>query len=376
MSVRTADVAVIGAGIAGAAAAHALAERGVSTVLLETEPQPGHHATGRSAAILSETSGHPVVCALTTASRPFLERAADGFTEHPVLTARGLLWIGREGDDAELDALAGRGRALRSSVRRLSADEARTIVAALRPEAVGAGAVHEPDAMTIDVAELLGGFLRHARRRGAVVRTSAEALTFDRADGCWLIGTADGQLSVATVVNAAGAWGDVVAARAGLRPLGLRPLRRTACIVPAPDTVAHWPMVMDIASRLYFEPEPGGLLLSPADEQPSDPCDARPEELDVALAIDQLEQATGIAVRTVRRTWAGLRTFTPDRAPAIGTDPDEPSFVWLVGQGGAGIKTSPAAARVAAAAVLGEPLPADLAGLGLTRDAISPARFR
>lgn len=164
------------------------------------------------------------------------------------------------------------------------------------------------------------------------------------------------------VVNAAGAWGDVVAAAAGVEPVGLAPLRRTACIVAVPGghDVTHWPLVMDAAGTFYAEPEPGGLLLSPADETPDEPGDARPDELDVALAIDRLRDATTLPVRSVRRAWAGLRTFAPDRVPVAGFAPDAPGFYWLVGQGGGGIKTAPALAALAAADILDTPPDLDL----------------
>ena len=169
------------------------------------------------------------------------------------------------------------------------------------------------------------------------------------------------------VVNAAGAWGDVVADRAGVAPLGLRPLRRTACLVPAPAEVASWPLVMDVASRFYFEPEAGGLLLSPADEQPSEPVDASAEMEDVAWALEMLGEATTLDVRHVRSSWAGLRTFTTDRLPAVGWDPDAPGFCWLVGQGGAGIKTAPALATAVAAIVGSATWPAELTARASTQ---------
>ena len=200
------------------------------------------------------------------------------------------------------------------------------------------------------------------------------------ADG-WTLTCAAGDdgpttLTVDVVVDAAGAWGDVVAAGAGVSTLGLRPLRRTACLVPAPPETASWPLVMDVANRFYFEPEAGGLLLSPADEHPSDPVDAVAEMEDVAWSLEMLAEATTLDIRHVRSSWAGLRTFTADRVPAVGWDADAPGFCWLVGQGGAGIKTAPAMAAAVAAIVGEAPWPGDLAELGVTAAALSPARFR
>jgi D-arginine dehydrogenase len=177
-------------------------------------------------------------------------------------------------------------------------------------------------------------------------------------------------------VNAAGGWADVVAARAGVNPLGLVALRRTAAIVPSPDDVATWPLVMDIAGRYYCEPETGGLLISPADETPLDPCDAQPDELDVALALERVRDASGLPLRSVRRAWAGLRTFAPDRVPVLGEDPAAPGFWWLAGQGGAGIKTAPAMAQLLTRAMDRLAFPSHALELGVTPDALSPVRFR
>lgn len=365
------DVVVIGAGIAGAAAAWALAEH-VGVTLVERESAAGMHATGRSAAMLSETSGHPVVGALAKASRGFLEQPPDGFCATPLTTPRGLAWIGREGDTELLDDLVTTAATVDADIRRLSPAEAQELLPGFRAEAVAGGAVYEPGAVALDAAALLQGFVGGARRRGADVLTTSEAVRGRRRpDGTWVVVAGERELSCRHVVDAAGAWGDVVAARCGVAPLGLRPLRRTAAIVPAPDWTSKWPLVMDVAGRFYVEPETGGLLLSPADENESEPCDARPEELDVALGLDALAEATEIPVRSVRHAWAGLRTFAPDRVPVLGEDPAAPGFWWLVGQGGAGIKTSPAMAMLLAAEITGaEPFDTALA------DRLHPRRLR
>ena len=252
----------------------------------------------------------------------------------------------------------------------------------MRPDAIAAGGVWEADALKLDVAALLAAFASGARRRGADIRRDCAALELNHTGDQWTLtcthrdaGTTT--LDVDIVVNAAGAWGDVVAERAGVVPLGLRPLRRTACIVPVSTDVARWPLVMDVAGRFYFEPEAGGLLLSPADEAPSEPMDVAAEMEDVAWALAMLNEATTLDVRHVHASWAGLRTFAPDRLPAIGWDPDAPQFCWLVGQGGAGIKTSPALAS-AVAAIVGDavPWPAELAAVGVLADDLAPGRFR
>ena len=368
-------VVVVGGGIAGVAAAWALAEEH-DVVVLEAEVELGTHATGRSAATLSETSGHRVVCALVRASRAFLEAPPPAFAAHPLTAPRGLLWIGRDEDDAtaldEMAASAASGIA--PTAERIGTEQALALLPALRPVAVAAGGLWEPDARALDVAGLLDAFARGARSRGAELRRRAEvrAMTWS---GQWTVTTTAGVVQADVVVDAAGAWGDVVAARAGVAPLGLRPLRRTACLVPV-DDVSAWPLVMDAGGRCYFEPEAGGLLVSPADEHLSAPVDATPEEVDVAWGLEMLHEATTLDVGVVRRAWAGLRTFAPDRVPVVGWDPDRPAFCWLVGHGGAGIKTAPAMSA-AVAAIIGERAwPGELAALGVTPDVLSPSRPR
>lgn len=368
------DVVVIGAGIAGAAAAWSLAEH-LRVVLVERESTPGVHATGRSASILSETSGHDVVCMLARASRPFFERPPDALCEAPLLAPRGLAWVGQRDDADRLDAFAESARRLTPTVHRLSPESTLELLPGFRPTAVAGGAVHEPDAMSIDTAALLQGFVAGTRRRGSTVLTTSEAVSAVSIGGSqWVTDVGGRELTSTHVVNAAGAWGDVVAERCGVAPIGLQPLRRTVAIVPAPEWVAGWPLVMDIAGRYYVEPEAGGLLVSPADEIACEPCDARPEEIDVAVALDQLAVATEVPVRSVRRAWAGLRTFAPDRVPVLGEDPDARGFWWLVGQGGAGIKTAPAMAALLTAQLIGADVVFDESGL-LTRQ-LAPQRFR
>jgi D-arginine dehydrogenase len=260
-------------------------------------------------------------------------------------------------------------------VRRLSPQAALELLPGFRPAAVAGGAVYEPGAMSIDTAAVLQGFVAGTRRRGSVVLTTSEAISAVNAGSSgWVTTIGDRTLTSTHIVNAAGAWGDIVAERCGVAPIGLQPLRRTAAIVPAPDWVGGWPLVMDIAGRYYVEPEAGGLLVSPADETASEPCDARPDEIDVAIALDQLAAATEVPVRSVRRAWAGLRTFAPDRVPVLGEDPGAAGFWWLVGQGGAGIKTAPAMAALLTAQLTGADAGLDDIG-GLSRQ-LTPQRFR
>lgn len=374
MSRGDAACIVIGAGIAGASAAWALAEHG-SVILVEQAASAGYHASGRSASVLSETSGHRVVCALAASSRSFFESPPAGFADHPLLSPRGLLWVGALAESSRLDELARASRAVAPSVRRLAPADVLALMPHFREQAISGGGTFEPEAMAIDTDALLQGFLRGLRNRHGRVITTCEALALRRDDDLWEVTSSEQTLRAPIVVNAAGAWGDVVARRAGIQPLGLQPRRRTALIATLADVDPRWPLVMDVAGNFYFEPEPGGLLVSPADETVSDPCDARAEELDVAVALDRVRDATTLPLRAVRRAWAGLRTFSPDSAPVIGEDPSAPGFWWLVGQGGGGIKTAPAMAQTLTAMVYGEPLPAAIRDRLVGEGDLSPGRF-
>ena len=367
-------VVVIGAGIAGASAAWHLAEH-ASVVMVEREAHPGAHATGRSAALHTETSGAPVVSALAAASRPFLADPPEGFADHALLSGRGLLWIARAAERDRLEGKAAAAEAHGVEVQRLDSSQCCRLVGVLRPDAADAG-VHEPHAMNIDVGGLLQGFLRGARRRGAELHVGAGISAATTRAGGWRVKAGDRHWDCDVVVNAAGAWCDQLAGLAGVAPLGLRPLRRSVFVFPPPEGVSTsgWPMVWDIGNRFYFEPEGPLLLVSPVDEILSEPCDARPETEDIALGVEELEAATTLKVRGVRRTWAGLRTFAPDRVPVAGFDPGHPGFFWLAGQGGYGIKTSPALGRLAAALITDECEPPPLPSGSV--DTLSPARFR
>lgn len=368
----TADVVVIGGGIAGVSVAAELAPWG-TVVLCEAESQLAHHTTGRSAAMFTETYGSAPVRALTVASRPAFENPHEAF-DGALLRPRGVLWIAGADDVALAEAEAATFAAMVPSVRFISGSEARTICPVLVPEVTAAG-IDEPDAADIDVHALLTGYRRMATGAGAVIAVDATVLSGARVGSGWRVQTSAGTIEAGTVVNAAGAWGDEVAAAFGVAPVGLTPLRRTAFLFAIPGVAAdpEWPLVITVGEGFYFKPEGGRLLGSPADETPSPPCDARPEEIDVALALDRISTAVGVEVRHASHPWAGLRTFSPDRTPVVGRDPGADGFVWLVGQGGYGIQTAPAMASVAAAAVRGE------AARGITPAvvaALAPDRFR
>ncbi len=368
------DFIVIGAGIAGASAAYELQPHG-ATLLLEREPLPGQHTTGRSAAFLVESYGTRTVGRLTRGGRAFLERPPDGFAEHPLVTPRPVLWVARDDQRESLARAAHEGRDTGASIEAVSPREARQLCPALRPDYLAAALV-EPNAMSIDVAGLLEGFLRGLRRRGGELVTKADVGRIERVAGAWEVEAGGRRWRAPVVVNAAGAWCDVMAGLAGARPVGLRPLRRTAVTFapPAGCDIRTWPCVIDADEDFYVKPEGVQLLASPCDESPSEPCDAAAEDYDVALAVDRAQRALDLEIVSLSGRWAGLRSFVADRSPVIGADPERAGFFWLAGQGGFGIMTSSAAARAAAGLIVEGRLPDDLAALGLTSPDLSPGR--
>jgi D-arginine dehydrogenase len=367
------DVAVVGGGIAGVSAACELAETGRSVVLLEQEEQLAHHTTGRSAAIFLESYGPPPVRALTVASRADYDAAPERFGTPRLLEPRSALWIAPPSQLADLARLVVEVPTLQT----VEPSNAVTRCPALRIDRL-AGAAVEPDASDIDVLALHQGYVRGLGAAGGTVVRSARVTALERVDDGWRVRWAGGELAAPSVVLAAGAWGDELARAAGAEPIGLRPLRRTiaVCRVPSGASLdAAGPLVCDAAHTWYFKPEGPNVLVSPADETPSPPCDARPDEADVALGIERVNDATTLRLRSVVSTWAGLRTFAPDRVPVVGVDPRRPGLYWLVGQGGYGIQTAPALARCLAGLVAGTGLPADVTALGVTEAQLSPARF-
>ena len=362
------DVVVIGAGIAGASAAAALAaDRRVA--LIEAEEQAGYHSTGRSAAVWIQNYGPPDVRALTGLSRSFFAAPPAGFAEHPLMARRAVLFLAPPAQRAGLAAMLAEGIGLRP----IPLADVQDMVPALRPDYAAAAAI-EDDAFDMDVAAIHQGFLRQLRARGGVLGLRRRAGRIVRGRGGWAVTTTDGTVFRApVVVNAAGAWGDAVAATAGVAPLGLVACRRTAAIVdPAPFDVTDWPLVNDAGHTWYARPEARTrLMVSPADETPMPAQDVQPDELDVAIGIDRMQQALAIEVHRVERAWAGLRTFTPDRSLAFGWDAAAEGFFWCVGQGGYGIQTSPAAGQLVADLIAGrDPGPA-----AAILPAIDPRRF-
>lgn len=365
------EVIVLGAGMAGASVSAELAPHR-KLLLLEMEDQPGRHATGRSAAMFFESYGNATVCALTRASRAFLEQPPAGFAGTPLMSPRAAMFVAAPDRLAALEAMLSGAT---PTLRRIDAADAIRRVPILRPEWLGGAALDE-SGNDLDVAAIHQGYLRLARRAGAQVALGAAEVSLERRAGCWHVSCRAGAFDAPVVVNATGAWADAVARRAGVRTVGLQPRRRTALLIGAPTQhdSRDWPLVVDVDETVYFKPDAGQLLLSPANEDPMEPCDVAPEELDVAIAVDRFETLTHHPVKRVNHRWAGLRSFVADKSPVAGFAPDADGFFWLAGQGGYGIQMAPALARAAAALVLGRALPADIAAQGVTAADISPAR--
>jgi D-arginine dehydrogenase len=324
-----------------------------------------------------ESYGAAPLRRLTAASRRVFDAPDPGFSDYPLLTPRGCLTIASDRQLDRLSELEAEIEATGTAYRRVEADAARALAPVLRPGFVAA-AVYEPDSCDIDANGLHTGFLRLARVRGAEFRLNARVEALDRGPGGWRVRLSDGEtVEARVVVNAAGAWADQVAGLAGADPLGMTPMRRTALLIdpPADLSISAWPSVIDADEQFYFKPESGRILASPADETPCPPMDVAPEELDIAICIDRLQAACDLPVRRVARSWAGLRTFSPDRVPVFGYDPKIADFFWYVGQGGYGMQIAPAAARLGAALALRREVPADIANRGLTAGEVSPGRF-
>jgi D-arginine dehydrogenase len=363
---ETYDVAVIGAGMAGASIAAELAPH-ARVLLAEAEERPGYHATGRSAAFWEECYGGPDVVPLTLASGPYLR-------EHGMLTRRGALYIARRDEESAIDRFMQRFAGTGVSIERLGRDSLERRIPGLRPG--WDHGIAEPACADIDVAGLHQHYLSLARRGGVELLCSARLEGAEREGEGWRLSLGRaGEAKARTLVVAAGAWADPVAQLAGARAVGIQPLRRTVAQVrTAPSPPADLPLVLGIFGDFYFKPEHGKLWLSPQDETPMAAADAAPDELDVAVAIDRLEQVTDWRIEAVEHKWAGLRSFAPDRLPVYGFDPRVEGLFWFAGQGGFGIQTAPAAARLAAQLLLGRPR--DAMTERLDSALYSPGRFR
>ena len=373
---QTVDFLVVGAGIAGAGAAYRLAGHG-DVLICDMEDQAGYHTTGRSAAFYAETYGGNKVQPLTSGSKDFLHRPPLGFSDVPLISDLGVVHVfDAEQKPRALEAFEAMVVTL-PHIRLLDADE----LAVTYPHLIKGrfvGAIVDSECGNLDVTALHQGYLRAAKKMGAQMMLGAGFESAAYADGWWTVHLRGHSLKARYIVNCAGAWGDQIAERCGLSPIGLEPKQRTLVTVPVSDEFPfnpRHPVIFDFDEAFYFKPEGRGYLVCPADETPAAPCDSQPTMEDVAIAVDCFERATGSNVSKIDAKWSGLRTFARDRVPVIGFDRSSDAFFWNVGQGGFGIQTSPAWSRLAASLILGHGMPDDIKALGATPDWYSPARF-
>ena len=369
------DFLIIGGGIAGASAGYWLSRKG-SLCLLEMEAQPGYHTTGRSAALFADNYGNAAVRAITKATKPFLLQPPEGFTEHPILSPRGALLAADAEQTTRLDDAYTEAKQFTDNVFRLGGNELFNLAPFLDRQKI-VEALYEPDCMDIDVHALHQGYLKGLRANGGTIQSSATVNHLHRSNTGWTVQTSSGaEFHARIVVNAAGAWADQIAHLAGIAPIGLIPKRRTAFTFDAPADIVleTMPATIGADETWYVKPEAGRLLGSPADETPSAPCDAQPEELDLAIAVDRVEQHTTFTVKRFHSRWAGLRSFVADKTFVVGFEPGHDGFFWLAGQGGYGIQTSAGLAQIAAALACGDRLPADMQALGINADDLAPTR--
>ena len=369
------EIVVIGAGIAGASVAAELAATR-QVVLLEMESQPGYHTTGRSAAVFAPCYGPAPIRHLTHASEAFFRNPPEGFSAAPLFSPRSILMIARPEQVAALDQLI-EAVSAETVVRRLQGAEVTEAQPLLR-DGYASDAMLDELGQDIDVHALHQGFLRMFRARGGKLMTGAGVTALDRDGQDWRIETRQGQLRAPIVVNAAGAWAEEIGTLAGAERIGLTPKRRTALMVADhPDiATAALPITVDVDEEFYLKPDAGRLLISPADETPSAPCDAQPEELEIAICADRIMTAFDLEIRRIENSWAGLRSFVPDGAPVVGYSDRAPGFFWLAGQGGYGIQSAPGMAQFAASGILGQDVPSHIMETGFDPDSVRLGRLK
>ncbi|HVY99002.1 MAG TPA: FAD-binding oxidoreductase [Dongiaceae bacterium] len=368
------DFLVIGAGVSGAAAAYELAAHG-SVLLLEMEDQPGHHSTGRSAALYTPNYGPGAVRQICQAAYPFFRDPPPGFAEHPLLSPRGALTLTIEDPDHAADPLLADATP-EHPIEEIALERALALCPLLRP-GIFRRALFEPGVMDMDAAAIHQGFLRGLKARGGKLLVSAAVESLERSAGIWTVVTRAGRFRAPVVVNAAGAWAERVGRLAGATRIGLQPKLRTAILIEAPPAFCApgVPVAEVLDTWTYFKPEAGRIMASPGDETPVEPMDAYPDDMVVAELADYLERHTLLKVGRILKSWAGLRSFVDDHCPVVGFDSAAQGFFWLCGQGGYGIMMSPVLGRAAAELVTRDRLPDDLAARGVNAGALSPNRL-
>lgn len=368
-----ADFIIIGAGIAGASAAYELSGEG-TVLLLEREKWLAYHSSGRSAAVYMQTYGNRTVRGLTKGSLEFYSNPPADFSESPLLRSRGAVFLSTNEQNELIQQHYNDMKDYIEDLKLLNQDEISELIPIMNKDIFKAG-IYEKSAMDMDANEIHQSYIRGMQRKGGRLITDCEVNSIAKKDSMWHVETTMGEFSAPVIVNAAGAWSDVVAKLAKIKPIGLEAKKRTVLFVGMDgQDISNWPYVGDISETFYFKPDAGRLFVSPCDEIPITPCDAKPNELDVAVAVNTLEIATNLVVNDIESSMAGLRSFVADRTPVVGEEKEAENFFWLVGQGGYGFQTAPALARCCKAAVTRSDFPQDLIKLGVDKDGLSPDR--
>ncbi|NOZ42191.1 MAG: FAD-binding oxidoreductase [Alphaproteobacteria bacterium] len=371
------DVIIIGAGIAGLSAAYELC-KSHRVMVLEQEQHPGYHATGRSAAVYAAAYGseNPVLYALIRSSWPFYKNPPADFSAYPLYSDRGIMFIAASDHVEDLKKYYRKMRKRNPNAQWVDADFIKTTFPPLK-EPYTTAAIYDPNVYNLDVSALQEGYLKAIRRAGGIIKTDFRVSDISNSHGLWRVGNGSEYYSAPCLANAAGAWGDKIAEMAAVEKINLRPLRRSAILVADPAGIipADGPMIVEFREEFFFKPDAGKLMASPANEDLSEPHDVRPEELDIAYAVHYVEKALDLPVKKIDHSWAGLRSFVEDRSPVIGFDATAKGFFWIVGQGGFGIQTAPAAGRLVASLISGNGIPADMRAYGLEQALISAERL-
>ena len=369
------DFLIIGSGMAGMSAAYRLSRYGKVTVL-EKESLLGYHTTGRSAAFFTENYGNKTIRSITKASRFFLENPPSCFNNVELMTQYGgSLFIANKNQSNLVDKELNYAKSVSANVFEIDIKEVLNMVPIIREEYINR-ALHEPDSKVMDVDLIHQGFARGLKENNGEILFNSEVVNIVKKHGLWNVKTKNNEFMSPIIINAAGAWCDEIAILAECNPLNLSPKRRTVIIFENLSNLntSEWPVVIDIEDNFYFKSEAGKILASPADETDSPPCDSQPEELDIALTIDRIENATNFKINKIDHKWAGLRSFFPDRTPVVGEDPKMSGFYWLAGQGGYGIQTSPGISKIIECLITGKKWPAYLSNYAITPETLSPRR--
>tara|TARA_Y100001970_G_scaffold291556_1_gene429155 strand:- start:22499 stop:23629 length:1131 start_codon:yes stop_codon:yes gene_type:complete len=370
-----ADFLIIGSGMAGMSAAYRLSKHG-KVIVLEKESLLGYHTTGRSAAFFTENYGNKIIRSITKASRYFLENPPSCFKNGQLMTQYGgSLFIANKNQSKYIDKELDYAKSVSANVFEIDKKEVQNMVPAIKENYIDR-ALHEPDSKVMDVDLIHQGFARGLKNNNGEILFNSEVINISKNNNIWFVKTRNNEFKAPIIINAAGAWCDEIAILANIKPLNLSPKRRTVIIFEDSSNLntAKWPVVIDIEDNFYFKAEAGKILASPADETDSPPCDSQPEEIDIAITIDRIENATNFKIKNIDHKWAGLRSFFPDRTPVVGEDSNMSGFFWLAGQGGYGIQTSPGISKIIECLITGIKWPDYLSNNLITPETLSPKR--